>query len=407
MPQKQNFDLGLDENAAGAASSATPAMTGPETRTRGVAQGGKSGAVRFPCGSCGGDMTFDPKAGMMKCPYCGATAPVPAEATGDVEERDLEAYLSGRMGELSKMSDVAVEVQCGGCGATTTFEPPLVAGDCPFCGAQIVALPRAADPLVAPEGVLPFTVPQRQATESIRTWVGTRWFAPNALKKQAKTGAIGGVYLPFWTYDAQTHSRYTGQRGEHYYETEYYTTTDSEGKTTQQSRQVRKTRWYSASGQVSRFFDDVTVAASTSIPRARLDALEPWGLENLKPYEPAYLSGFKAQRYQIKLDEGFLVAKDVMAGVIDSDVRRDIGGDEQRVSSVNTSYSDMTFKHLLLPVWISAYRYQNKVYQVIVNARTGEVQGDRPYSVWKITFAVLLGLLVAFIIYSLASGSSN
>lgn len=360
-------------------------------------------AQRFPCASCGADMEFDPKTGGLKCPYCGHEAPMPAPvaaaAAGGVAvvERDFAAYLTPRAEQMRRLSEAAVEVQCSGCGSIIEFEPPEVAGLCPFCGAKIVAQPRAADPLVAPEGVLPFSITRKQATESIRTWLKSRWFAPNALKRQAEQGAIGGVYLPFWTYDAQTHTRYRGQRGEHYYETEYYTTTEN-GQTVRKSRQVQKTRWYPASGHVSRFFDDVLVAATRSLPRNRLDALEPWGLEAICPYEPAYLSGFKAQRYQVDLGEGFATAQQVMAGVIEQDVRRDIGGDEQRIHDMDTDYSAVTFKHLLLPAWISAYRYEKKVFQVIVNARTGEVQGDRPFSIWKIG-ALIVTILIILLTY--------
>lgn len=362
--------------------------------------------TRFPCTSCGADMEFDAKSGGMKCPYCGHTAEVPASVGigfAQIVERPLEEYLHIAPERLAKLSATALEVTCPGCGSTTEFEPPKVAGDCPFCGAKIVAQPRAADPLLAPEGVLPFSVTQKAASESIRVWISTRWFAPNALKKQAEQDKSQGVYLPFWTYDAGTWSRYTGERGIYYYVSESYT--DSNGR--RQTRQVRKTRWHAVSGSVSHFFNDVLIAATHSLPRERLDALEPWGLENIKPYEPAFLSGFQAQRYQIDLAAGFEEAKGVMASYIDTLVRRDIGGDEQRVHSVDTRYSDLTFKHLLLPVYISAYRYQNKIFQVIVNARTGEVQGERPYSIWKITFAILAALIVIALIYYYSENSGQ
>lgn len=355
---------------------------------------------RFPCPGCGADLVFEPKDGTLTCPYCGRKEAIPA-SSAQVVERSYEAYLHPRAGQLARLSEAALEVQCAGCGATVSFEPPEVAGSCPFCGALLVAQPKAADPLVAPEAVLPFRVPQRDATASIRRWLGTRWFAPNALKKQARQDAIGGVYLPFWTFDAHTTSHYTGQRGEYYWETEHYTETDAQGNTARRSRQVRKTRWYPASGTVSRWFDDVLIAATRALPRPRLDALEPWDLTALTPYEPGYLSGYKAQRYQVDLAEGFDRAREVMARQIEGDVRRDIGGDEQRIHDIRTAYAAITFKHLLLPVWISAYRYQGKVYQTMVNARTAEVQGDRPYSVWKITFFVLFLIAVALTLYTL------
>src|SRR6185436_6511774 len=132
--------------------------------------------------------------------------------------------------------------------------------------------------------------------------------------------AISGVYLPFWTYDTNTTSYYTGERGEHYYVTETYYTTDSNGKQVQQTRQVQHTHWYPASGSVSRWFDDVLVAASVSLALNRLEALEPWDLAELRPYDPAFLSGFKAQRYQVDLAKGFDRVRQVCAGMIRGDV---------------------------------------------------------------------------------------
>ena len=241
-------------------------------------------------------------------------------------------------------------------------------------------------------------VTKATAQKEVQQWLSSRWFAPNALKKLAHQEGIGGVYLPFWSYDSDTASNYRGERGEHYTETEWYT--DSDGH--QQTREVQKTRWYPASGSVARHFDDVLIPATRSVSEHRLNQLQPWDLKFLCVYEPAYLAGFKAQRYQIELPAGFETARQVMARTIDGDVRSDIGGDEQRVLSVETDCSNVMFRHLLLPVWIGAYRFQNKAYQVMVNARTGEVQGERPYSTVKILSLVLfiIALLIVIVILS-------
>jgi hypothetical protein len=301
---------------------------------------------------------------------------------------------------MGLMAQNAIEVKCDSCGATVTFTPPEVAGECSFCGAHIVAQPKSADPLVAPEAVLPFRVTNQQAMADIKKWTSTRWFAPNALKKMAYHEGIGGVYLPFWTYDSNTTSPYHGQRGEYYYVEETYQDTDAQGNRVTRTRQVRHTRWHSTSGTVTRWFDDILIPATKAVPLARLNALEPWDLASLTSYDPAYLSGYKAQRYQIDLPQGFEQAKVIMARQIEQDIRSDIGGDEQRIDRYMTSYSAITFKHILLPVYLGAYRFKGKVYQVMVNAQTGEIQGERPYSAWKIALFVLLILLViAVIIY--------
>ncbi len=360
---------------------------------------------RWRCPGCGADLQFAPQDGCLTCPYCGRQEQI-APAAGPVEERAYEDYLRVHADRLGTLAEGALEVACQTCGASVTFTPPMVAGECDFCGSPMVAQPKNADPLLAPEAVLPFRVTQTAATEAIRGWLASRWFAPNALKKFAAHEGIGGVYIPFWTYDAYAASQYTGERGEHYYVTENYTERDAQGNTVTKTRQVRHTRWHAASGEVERWFDDLLIPATKSLPPSRLTALEPWDLSDLKSYEPAYLAGYKAQRYQVELPEGFELAKRFATPVIESDVRRDIGGDEQRISNVSTNYSAITFKHLLLPIYAGAYRFNDKVYQLVINGRTGEVQGERPYSYWKIFFLVLSLLLVVLILI-LALGSAE
>jgi DNA-directed RNA polymerase subunit RPC12/RpoP len=347
---------------------------------------------RYVCPGCSAHLTFEPKEGSLVCPYCGRKEQIPSSVE-DVKEQSYLEYLNQDLSQARTLADDALEVHCSSCGSVVTFTPPEVAGQCPFCGSSIVAQPKSADPVVAPGGVLPFRVAKSQAVNAIQGWLASRWLAPNALKALARQESIWGVYLPFWTYDAFTISHYTGERGEHYWETETYEDTDSEGRRHTRTRQVQKTRWYPASGTVSRWFDDMLVPATISVSDNRLDSLQPWDLHELRPYDPSFLAGFKAQRYQIPLAGGFEHAKETMQHTIREDVRHDIGGDEQRIHNLATSYSAITFKHLLLPVWIGAYRFIQKTYQVLVNARTGEVQGDRPYSVWKVAG------LVSFIVF--------
>src|SRR6185437_11426512 len=150
---------------------------------------------------------------------------------------------------------------------------------------------------------------------------------------------------------------------------------------------------------------DILIPATQSLSTDHLAALEPWDLVQLKPYDPAFLSGFKGQRYQVDLAEGFDRAKETMVTTIEGDVRADIGGDEQTIDSLDTNYYNVTFKHLLLPVYAGAYQYNGKLFQIVVNGRTGEIQGDRPYSVWKIALLVVtIGLLVLIIIMAINAG---
>ena len=160
-------------------------------------------------------------------------------------------------------------------------------------------------------------------------WMGSLWFAPGTLLEYARKGrALNGIYVPFWTFDADSSSRYTGERGEYYYETRTVNVRVN-GRTEQRQEQVRHTRWHSTSGRVSRDFDDMLVMASQSLPARLGNELTPWDLGALVPYSPDFLAGFQAEGYTVGLEAGHQQARARMETVIQGDVRRDIGGDEQ------------------------------------------------------------------------------
>ena len=343
-------------------------------------------------------MVFDPQKGKLHCPYCNFTKEVETRGS-EILERDYHSFLRPEAERLQPLAREAMQVSCETCGATVVFIPPETAKECDFCGGKIVAQPKAADPLVAPESVLPFSVTNTQAVSALKSWTATRWFAPNKLKVLAQHDRASSVYLPFWTFDSDTSTDYSGERGDDYLETETFYENGE-----RKERSVTRTQWHSAAGNVQRRFDDVPVPASKSVLPAYLESLQ-WSFGELVPYEPAYLAGHKAQTYQVSLEEGFERFKQIADGVIAGDVRSDIGGDRQQIHSMNTDYSNITFKHLLVPVYAGAYRFNNKVYQVVVNGKTGEVYGERPYSPIKIGCLIIFILFVVILVALIASAA--
>jgi predicted RNA-binding Zn-ribbon protein involved in translation (DUF1610 family) len=345
---------------------------------------------RFPCDACGANMRFDPQKAALVCAHCGNSQPMAQQArsTGGIKELDFQRAIAQRL-PAADIEETRV-VSCDSCGAQFEFDPDTHASQCPFCASPVVS-DTGTHRHIKPAGILPFALTEAAAHDAMTKWLGSLWFAPNGLTDYARKGRrMNGIYVPYWTFDADTASRYTGQRGTHYYTT---MTVMRNGKPTQV--QVRKTRWRNVAGQVARFFDDVLVLASKSLPKRHTDALEPWDLSALEPYAPDYLAGFRAEGYQVALADGFAEARAYMDRMIARDVKYDIGGDAQRIDDVQTQIRDVTFKHVLLPVWLAAYKYRGQSYQFVVNGRTGRVQGERPYSAWKIAAAVIVGLILA------------
>ncbi len=349
----------------------------------------------FPCSGCGAKLTFAPGTRELRCEYCG-TANAIAENDARIEELDFDTYLKALEGKM-EVQEVE-EVRCDKCGAEQSLAGSLFAGHCTFCGAAIVSKGYASR-RIKPKSLVPFQVNRQRAAEAFRRWVRSLWLAPGDLKRYAQSDAgLTGVYLPYWTYDCNTASDYAGERGDDYYTNETYTTQDSQGRSVTQTRRVKHTRWTPASGHVEKFHDDVLVMASKTLPANITDSVMRFNLKGLVPYQPEFVSGYQAEAYQVTLREGFPIARQSIDEAVRVLIRRDIGGDQQRIHSVSTRYADVKFKHVLLPAWISAYRYRDKVYRFLINGQTGEVSGESPKSWWKIALLVAAVLLVLFLI---------
>ncbi|MBI2930355.1 MAG: hypothetical protein HYY16_01780 [Planctomycetes bacterium] len=336
-------------------------------------------------------MEFVPGVG-LKCPYCGHVAGVPRNEDQIIEESSFEEYLKSPRTARGYGADGARQVVCTSCGAAGRLGRDAVSTRCAYCGSPVVVEDGFDDGIVRPEAVVPFQVTQAQALDRFQAWIASLWFAPNELKRLKETDRVAGVYRPYWTFDAATHSFYHGERGDHYWVTEHTTTTehvDGQTRTVSKSRQARKTRWTSVSGQVSHFFDDLLIAAGRP-----LGWDTRYNLGGLRPYDPGFLAGWQAERYTLPPERAWPAAKKIVDEEIDGLVREEIGGDEQRVHSVRTGYSAVKFKHILLPLYVAGYFYAGKAYRFQVNGQSGEVKGERPYSFWKIFFLVV-GILAA------------
>lgn len=359
---------------------------------------------RFPCRQCGAVLRYAIGTRSLECQYCGHENPI---AAGDVvlEELDLHVALR-RLDTAAKLSEEVHTISCPNCAAAFSLDAHIHAGECPFCGTSVVTSTSHSRP-IKPKGLLPFGVTADEAKASYQSWLKGLWFAPNALKKYARDdSALNGVYIPYWTYDSDTATAYRGQRGDVYYVSQRYTTTVN-GRRVTRTRQVPKIRWRSASGRSSRHFDDMLVGATRTLPRKITDWLAPWDLQNLVPYTEDYLAGFASEVYQVDLDEGFQVAQKNMDAIIRTDVKHAIGGDQQRINSINTRHSDTTFKHVLLPLWMAGFTFREKTYRFVVNGRSGKVRGERPWSVWKIGLLVAAVVLLAAILLTFGAATQN
>ncbi|MGH4120581.1 hypothetical protein [Clostridium sp.] len=353
----------------------------------------------FICPSCAGNMVFEPEKQKLVCPYCSNEGEIKFDKTNIIEyDFNNAEYTSNKNWGNEKRI-----IKCESCAAETVLDENSTAQFCAFCGSShIVKTEEAAG--IVPESLIPFKISKDNVEKLFVKWIKKLFFAPKALKNNHNMNRIKGVYIPFWTYDSNTFSNYTAQRGTYYYVTE--TSWVGQGKERKMvSKQVRKTSWSFVRGDYSKFFDDILINASAQINKHIISKLEPFNLNELVQYKPEFLSGFLAERYSIDLKSGWNLAE----GKIESDLRTEIthhiGGDTVRSLNIETSYDAIKFKHILLPIWISAYIYKEKVYRFMVNGQTGEVHGESPVSILKILlliFVIAIVIGVGFYIYQIS-----
>jgi DNA-directed RNA polymerase subunit RPC12/RpoP len=353
-------------------------------------------ATTFPCANCGAKLAYDAGSQAMACPYCGAkkavadAAPTAAGASG-VREISLDEGL--RMAARGYGAPVTT-ISCKECGASVHVGEGERTTTCAFCGSSQVLPAEAGEPPIRPESLLPFRVSKEDANKRFGDWLGSRWLRPNDLKRIARVNEMGGVYVPFWTFDADVTSQWTGERGWYYYETETYTETVN-GQQEERTREVQRTRWEPAYGMRRDRFEDVLVCAGSALPPELVDKLSTFDTKLLVAYRPEYLAGWRAESYAVELAPASGIAQQKMTRIQEGRCASDVGGNTHRNLSVANDYENTTFKHVLLPVWVAAYRYRGKVYRFVVNGQTGEVVGVAPWSAWKI--ALLVVAIVAII----------
>jgi hypothetical protein len=353
---------------------------------------------KFSCPACGAEARWNPGKRALVCEFCGTTSPADAElsASGEeiIKEHDLLAALRALPDSARGWQAEKTQVRCQSCEAISVFDAGRVGQNCDFCGSAALAPYHEVKDSIRPESVLEFRVSETEVRDAVRRWYGSHWFASDALKTRAMTDTLHGLYIPYWTFDAQVYAEWTAESGTYYYVTESYT----DGKGKRGTRQVRKVRWTPAAGSLRHAFDDTLVAASRGVDRELLGQVEPFPTQDLKPYNAGFLSGWVVERYQLDLGNAAHVARKKMDAETERRCAAQVPGDTHRNLSVRTDYSAQTFKHILVPLWLLAYTFHGKSFQVLINGYTGKIAGRYPKSWVKIALVVaaVIALLALF-----------
>lgn len=355
----------------------------------------KDPLLLLPCPGCNSQLYFNPRVQQLECEHCGTKVAID-RSTDLIRENSLRQQFAG-------VTDTAVTVEqlvykCGRCGSQSVFTTEMPTFTCSFCNYEAVNPVAYKTRVIQPSGMVPFVVDRQQSIDIFKTWLGKGWWAPRDLQQFARHDALHGIYLPFWTYDAQTYSEWSGYGGRYYYETEYYT--DAQGN--RQSRRVQKTEWIYRTGTYEHFFDDILIGGATELSQEEYESVFPYQLEELVNFDAKYLSGWKADVYDIAVNEGYEKAEAIMNDAIHNACADLCRIDTYKGLEVSTSYSNQTYKHILLPIWLCTYAYKNKTYHFLINGQTGKIHGKKPVSATKVILTILAVLLIiaAVVVFS-------
>ncbi|GHV35486.1 hypothetical protein FACS1894187_08290 [Synergistales bacterium] len=338
------------------------------------------------CTECGGTLDFDPKTGGLKCPYCGHTQEI--NAPGDSGSDALRSVMEADFDSAEKTGnfDWGTEkksVVCKSCGAESVYDALMVSNVCPYCGSNQVTEAKGEKTL-APGGVCVFKVDSNQAGANFKRWIAGKWFCPSAAKERAQPKSFTGIYLPYWTFDTDTKSRYEGEYGIY------------RKRKTKDDKEETYTEWHNTRGLYTEFIDDQLVSGID--PKRKETSIwslaEPFNTADNVLYKPEYVAGFVAERYSVGIKDAWEKAKAFIAAKLRGNIGRKIEHDNNantsKVHHVDTTYQNVKYKYLLLPVWVSAFKYNDKTYQFVVNGQTGKVGGQTPISAIRVGIAVVL-----------------
>lgn len=351
----------------------------------------KSKTAVVKCENCGADLIWSAAASKLVCPYCDSEKSIEKKIA---HLRDY--YECASEGYVEKAGVVYRCPNCHGEQAIETFETAV---NCPFCGATNIMKTEEL-PGLKPDSILPFRLTDANASDAGKKWIKRKIFAPSKCKKNFNPDKFHGVYIPNFSFNSETTSSYDGTLGEYYY------VTVGSGKN---KHTVRKIRWYQVNGVIDKSFFDLLIEASSQIEQKQLNKILPFDLVATEEYRSEYLAGYSAERYNTSLKDSFSFAKNVM----DADIRRAIlakyRADVVGSLNVSTTYRTVNFRYILLPIWLCSYSFKQKIYQFLVNGRTGKSTGKAPISALRVIIAVLLGLgIAALIIWALiSSGTIN
>lgn len=301
----------------------------------------------FKCRNCGGNVVYSPEKHKMFCPFC------------ESEESQ----------EVQRSSGV-ISI-CPDCGGEVPVKEHTAAIQCPYCSNYLI-LDERVEGRYLPKMMIPFQIGKETCKQMLRDKFRKKVFAPTDFLSEVRLNSMEGDYVPFWFYDYDVSADYQGEG------TKVRSWTSG-------NMQYTETSYYDVRRNVDVSFRNIPVDASVQMPDGVMDLMEPYDYGQLMDFDPKYISGFCAEKYNMEAGAVENRAKQKMSEDTATLVREQVSG----YSNVRQKRNDIQVRgawqyYGLLPVWKYLYQYNNVEYPFYVNGQTGKIVGTVPISTKKV-----------------------
>ncbi len=353
----------------------------------------------YQCPACGGGLQFGSDSGLLECPFCNSRYTVE-----EIEERYRNTTQSGEshdeqthraevpLGESSQWENDMVNCSCPSCGAQVFSDAVTMATSCPFCGNPALVQERFSGAL-KPDLIIPFKLDKAAAIHALKQRYRKKPLLPRLFSLNNTIEKIQGIYVPFWLFDTsvQAEAWFNATHVRVYHQGNY---------------EITETEHYDVYRSANMQFEMVPADASVKMADDFMDSIEPYDYSGLTEFQPSYLTGYLADRYDVsREDAGKRIERRCGNSAVNM-LRDDVTG----YSSVSEKNRKIDMKwdrvhYVMLPVWVLHTRWQDQDYVFMMNGQTGKLAGDLPvsklrrnvgFTATSVILALLFGLLLAY-----------
>ena len=325
--------------------------------------------LEYKCPNCGGFLQFGEDHQKMECPFCDSHFDIEEVLGQDENLKSSEPAFQWEDTQPNQWSESDQEQLrsyiCPACGGQILTEDTTAATFCPYCENPTI-LPAQVSGELKPDGVIPFRKSKEDAKEAFRKLCQGKPLLPKFFCQEHRLEKITGMYVPFWIYDCQ------GDFYGTYKATRIHTWADSNYTYT-------RTNYYHVVRSADSEFVSIPMDASRKMDNAIMESIEPYDYSQIMDFETAYLSGFLADKYDVKSTEGQERVRERVKASMDSLISGTIVG-YHSVMPMGTrlQVKHSKAKYVLLPVWMLHTKYKDKTYVFAMNGQTGKITGTFP-----------------------------